>query len=107
MANCNRFINERIKIETIQYYFIGPERWKKSHQHLNEEELKNSFSHFINTKVKNPSMQIIISMKDISILLLQKYSYLFSYPCKVTIDAIDDGKDFNFNVFNNISHVSL
>ncbi len=107
LMNCNRFINERIKIETIQYHFIGPERWKKSHPHLNEEEQKNCFSHFINTKVKNPSNQITISMKDISISLLQRYSYLFSYPCKVTIDAIEDGKDFNFNVFNNISHVSL
>ncbi len=102
LMNCNRSTFQQIKYETIFYNLILPDRWSKV-----IPDLESSFGNFIKKRVKDPLRQIMILMDNPPLHFLEPYSYLFlKYPCKVIIDN-DEFEIDDFNIFNNIYHVSL
>ncbi len=103
LMNCNRLIVKDIKYETNHLHFIS----KKGIFNIETrtclvEELNESLYLRFCSRVKDPSKQISIHLS-----LFSEYARFTQRPYKVKIDSCVDMKDLDFNVFNNIHHVSL
>ncbi len=100
LMNCNRSIVKDIKYETNHLHLIT-KSFNVSAAWIVDRLSESSYLHLC-TKVKDPSKQISIHTSTFS-----EFFLYMQRPYKVKIDSCVDMKDLDFNVFNNIHHVSL
>ncbi len=95
LMNCCRSSFEEIKLGTLSFHFFLFQNGKNN----------ESIFLKIHSKVKDPSKQIIITLQNPS-NLLPEYLNLKQAPYKIKINWHAE-ELVDFNIFNNIHHVSL